>query len=93
MKTLILTEKPSVAKDIAIALDPNVVRNEGYFTALNCSMFLTYAFGHLYQIAGNVMPRTIEEDLPFFPAKFLYEPTKSGAERLNDKVEFVDYIK
>lgn len=79
---LILTEKPSVAKDIAAALDPGATSKEGYISALSGKVIITYAFGHLFKIAGDLMPPTPSvNDLPFFPDKFRYEPTSSGAKQ------------
>ncbi len=80
--TLVLTEKPSVAKDIASALDPSAKTQDGFILAKNGQMIITYAFGHLYQIENGIMPpTTAEDDLPFFPEKFKYETTSSGSKQ------------
>lgn len=79
---LVLTEKPSVAKDIATALDKNARSHEGFLTAKNGQMIITYAFGHLYKLSDSIMPPTPkEEDLPQYPSRFIYEPTSSGAKQ------------
>lgn len=80
--TLVLTEKPSVAKDIALALDKNARNQEGYISADNGQTIITYAFGHLYKIKDDTMPQTpTQEDLPFYPERFVYELTASGAKQ------------
>lgn len=69
MKSLILAEKPSVARDIADALQINQKRN-GYFE--NNQYIVTWALGHL---VTNATPEQYDknlkewrlEDLPIIP--------------------------
>jgi DNA topoisomerase-3 len=64
-KTLILTEKPSQARDFAKALK-NCKQNNGYF---DCGEYIiTWAFGHLFEIDDGIAPKEWKlEDLPIFP--------------------------
>ncbi|RYD01486.1 hypothetical protein N752_29735 [Desulforamulus aquiferis] len=48
MKTLVITEKPSVAKDIASVLG-NLERKDGYLE--NSEYLISWAFGHLVELA------------------------------------------
>ena len=66
---LVLTEKPSVAKDIATALDKNARSHEGFLTAKNGHM-ITYA-GHLinYLIASCLNSKG--GDLPQYRSLYL----------------------
>ncbi|QSX06419.1 DNA topoisomerase 3 [Sedimentibacter sp. zth1] len=69
---LIITEKPSVAKDVARVLDINK-RNNGYMTGNG--YIITWCIGHLIQLA---MPEEYDvklkswsmDTLPIFPRKF-----------------------
>ena len=76
---LILTEKPSVARDIATGLTSNFTQKDGFIEADNGETIITHAFGHLYHIDQSIMPR--EKELPFFPAHFRYETTSSGGKQ------------
>jgi DNA topoisomerase-3 len=76
MKTLILTEKPSVAEDFAKALQCK--RKEGYFE--NGEYFIAWAFGHLFEISDENLPQKWElESLPIFPERFEYKLRSSQA--------------
>ena len=68
MATLILTEKPSVARDFAKALG-DCKKRDGYF---DCGNYLiTWAFGHLFEIDDKIAPERWSFDtLPIFPEKF-----------------------
>lgn len=72
-KVLVLTEKPSVAKDIAFALsDGKAVKKNGYYMYEN--YVITYALGHLFTIDDNKYSEKWElEKLPIFPEKFEYK--------------------
>jgi len=76
-KVLILTEKPSQARDIARAL--KCQKKEGYFV---CGNFLiTWAFGHLFEIDDSIAPKEWSlETLPIFPEKFKLK-LKKGAKK------------
>ena len=76
MKTLILTEKPSVAEDFAKAL--GCKRREGYFEG--GEYVITWAFGHLFEISDENLPKKWELDgLPIFPERFEYKLKSSQA--------------
>jgi len=76
MRTLILTEKPSVAEDFAKAL--GCKRREGYFE--NGEYVITWAFGHLFEISDENLPKKWElEGLPIFPERFEYKLRSSQA--------------
>ena len=73
---LIITEKPSVAKDIARVLNIST-RKEGFFE--NKTHCVTWAYGHLIEL---VMPEGYDDafqkwnfnDLPIIPDSFLTQP-------------------
>ena len=44
---VVIAEKPSLAGEIAKAIDPGARRLDGYYVA--GGHFVTYAFGHLYE--------------------------------------------
>ncbi len=73
MKKLILCEKPSVAKDIANALNVSKKLN-GYFE--NNKYIVTWAMGHLVTLAppeayNKIYKQWVLDDLPIFPTKQL----------------------
>ena len=80
-KTLVITEKPSVARDIADVLG-GFQDHDGYFE--NDSHIITFAVGHLYELLS---PEEIDEKykrwtldtLPILPAEFRLKP-KQGHE-------------
>jgi len=67
-KVLILTEKPSQARDFVKALK-NCKKAIGYY---ECGDFLvTWAVGHLFQIDDTIAPKKWElKTLPIFPEQF-----------------------
>lgn len=71
---VILTEKPSVANDIARVF-PNAKKNNGYY---DCGeTCITWAFGHLIEIAKDNTPQRWDlNNLPILPAKFNYKVVK-----------------
>lgn len=76
---LIVTEKPSVAKDIARVLKVNSSR-DGYIEGKDC--IITWCVGHLIQLSYpedyNVKYKTWNmNDLPIFPQKFKYSVNPS----------------
>ncbi len=76
MKTLILTEKPSLAEDFAEALQ--CIRREGYFE--KGEYFITWALGHLFEISDENLPKKWElNGLPIFPERFEYKLRSSQA--------------
>jgi len=79
MPALILTEKPSVARDIAKALK-NCKEKQGY---IDCGEYLiTWAFGHLFEIDDSIAPREWKlEDLPIFPKEFKLKLVKGAGKQ------------
>lgn len=80
MKTLMVTEKPSVAADIATALG-SFQKQKGYYESQ--SMMITWSLGHLVQLAApeKYYPswKTWKVDtLPLIPETFLLEMLPSG---------------
>jgi len=77
MKRLILTEKPSVARDIASALceskDKDTTK-KGYFECKEKNLYITWAIGHLVEIDDDIAPRKWSlETLPILPETFKYK--------------------
>ena len=75
MKKLIIAEKPSLARNIASALDIRV-NKEGYME--NEKYIVSWAFGHLFKLRdvdGYVGEKRkwSEVKLPFFPEKFEFD--------------------
>lgn len=54
-KTIIITEKPSVAQEYKKVLQVNGGKNDGYIeghsNVINCDVIITWAVGHLIAIA------------------------------------------
>jgi DNA topoisomerase-3 len=76
-KTLIVTEKPSVARDIANALPGAFEKHEGYLESEDS--IVTYAVGHLVELAdpeeyGPQFKRWRFADLPIVPDRFKLRP-------------------
>ena len=75
MSKVIIAEKPSVAKNIADALDIKT-RKDGYFEGKD--YIITWAFGHLFQLYDakdydESMKGWKMEKFPFFPQEFKYK--------------------
>ena len=84
---VIITEKPSVAREFAEVLNLKGEKKEegyisGYSSFLGCDVNITWAVGHLISLS---YPEKYDEDLkkwsldtlPFLPDEYLYEPIKS----------------
>lgn len=76
---VIIAEKPSLAKNIADAIDPKMKRNNGYFE--NKDYIVTFAFGHLFrlydieQYEGLPPEEKVKwtlDNLPFYPEEFKF---------------------
>lgn len=82
-KKLIITEKPSVARDYAAVLKANVKKN-GYIE--NDEYIITWCFGHLVEM---LYPEAYDpkykkwntEDLPFLPHKYIYGVVPSAKDQ------------
>ncbi len=85
MKTLIITEKPSVAMDIARVLG-GFTRHDGYLE--KSEMIISWAVGHLVELA---MPQDYDpalekwniDALPILPERFQLKPKPATREQLN----------
>lgn len=80
-KTLILTEKPSVARDFAQALGISA-RGEGFFEGEG--VIITWALGHLLELAAPedydpAWKRWSLKNLPIIPAEFKRHPVDKTA--------------
>ncbi len=76
-KTLVVTEKPSVARDIAAALPGSFAKHEGFLESDD--YVVTYAVGHLVELAdpeeyGSQFKRWRFSDLPIVPSEFKLRP-------------------
>lgn len=76
---VIIAEKPSLAKNIADAIDPKMKRNNGYFE--NSEYIVTFAFGHLFrlydieQYSGLTSEEKVKwslDNLPYYPEEFKF---------------------
>lgn len=84
MKTLILTEKPSVSRDFAKALGARTQRN-GYLEG--GAYIITWALGHLVELFepqdyDPKWKRWDLENLPIVPQKFQYKPIAATEKQL-----------
>lgn len=82
-KKLIITEKPSVARDFARVLSVNG-NNNGYIE--NNEYVISWCYGHLVQMSYPEMydekyKRWRLEDLPFLPAEYKYEVVESAKDQ------------
>lgn len=83
-KSLVITEKPSVARDIASALG-GFVEHDGY--SESDDYLVTFAVGHLFEL---LPPEEIDErykrwtlaNLPILPEQFRYKPKSGQSERI-----------
>jgi DNA topoisomerase-3 len=85
MTTLLITEKPSVAIDIAKVLSEKFSRKDGYLEGQ--TMILTWAVGHLVEMAephdyDPVLKRWSFEALPILPDPFQLKAKKSSKKQL-----------
>ena len=77
---LIIAEKPSLARNIAAALDGRQGRGNGFITVGN--YIVTWAFGHLFGLCDiehynpNPDGKWTMKNLPCFPRQFDYELRK-----------------
>lgn len=75
-KTLIITEKPSVARTYAQVINENFTNEDGYMES--SSYVITWAVGHLVTMSypecyDENLKKWTEETLPFIPKQYLYE--------------------
>src|SRR5438046_10648269 len=83
-KSLIITEKPSVASDIAKALG-GLKKGKDYYE--NEKYLISWAIGHLFELA---VPASMKEQdkwdrkkLPIMPEEFELEPAEKMTGRVN----------
>lgn len=85
MKTVIITEKPSVAREYVSVLKVDSVGGkkgyaEGYSSVLNKEVIITWAVGHLVSICSPEEHNAVwdkkwsADKLPMIPSKFKYKP-------------------
>jgi hypothetical protein len=82
-KALVITEKPSVARDIT-AVFGGFTDHDGYFE--NDDYVVTFAVGHLYEL---LPPEEVDEKykrwtldvLPILPEQYRYKPKKGQRDR------------
>ena len=92
MSKLILTEKPSVAKDIARVLKISQ-RKEGYFEGNGYR--ISWAFGHLVQLADppaydSSLERWTLDQLPVIPDPFILEVQKdAGVQKQFETIQWL----
>ncbi len=84
-KWLVITEKPSVAGDLAKALGGFEKKNDHYESP---HYYITWAVGHLLELLepeelDPKYKRWLLQDLPILPIEFQYKPKKGQTERLN----------
>lgn len=85
MKTLLITEKPSVAQDIAQSFSESFKKHDGFLEGDN--MIISWAVGHLLELA---MPQDYDEKfqqwnismLPVLPEPFQLRPKQSTIKQL-----------
>ena len=83
-KALVITEKPSVARDVANALG-GFTEHDGY--SESDAYVVTFAVGHLFEL---LPPEEVDEkykrwtldSLPILPKEFRYRPKKGQSERI-----------
>ena len=88
--TVIIAEKPSLARNIVAGIDSDMQKKNGYF--IGGDYIVTWAFGHLFSLADieayNPLPdgskRWTFENLPCFPKKFRFELKKSSDKKSVD---------
>ena len=83
-KWLIITEKPSVAGDLAKARGGFEKKGDHYFSD---DYYITWAVGHLLELLSpeEIDPkykRWLLQDLPILPEHFEYKPKKGQSERI-----------
>src|SRR6266702_3763935 len=83
-KTLVIAEKPSVARDLAAALPGSVEKNESYLESDD--HVITYAVGHLVELAepedyDERLKRWRMADLPIVPDAFKLRPRDAKSKK------------
>ena len=81
--TVIIAEKPSLARNIVAGISSDMQKKNGYF--IGGDYIVTWAFGHLFSLADieayNPLPdgsrKWTFENLPCFPEKFRFELKKT----------------
>ena len=83
-KALVITEKPSVARDITSVLG-GFTEHEGYFES--DAYLVTFAVGHLYELLSpeevdDKYKRWTLDALPILPDEFRLRPKKGQSDRI-----------
>ena len=81
---VIIAEKPSLAKNIALAIDKNLKMKNGYYA--NDEYIITFAYGHLFSLydieayssdyKADAPKRWTLDGLPFYPQEFKFGLTR-----------------
>ena len=76
MKSLFITEKPSVAREFAKALKLNTINHDGYMESNNT--IITWCVGHLITMSypeayDPALKKWDMNTLPFLPKEYKYE--------------------
>ncbi|MDD2619196.1 MAG: DNA topoisomerase 3 [Syntrophomonadaceae bacterium] len=85
-KTLLLCEKPSVARDIARVLKDKFNNKDGFLES--SGMIITWALGHLLELAmpevyDPALKRWTANSLPILPRDFILVPRKESLKQLS----------
>ena len=88
--TVIIAEKPSLARNIVAGISSDMQKKNGYF--IGGDYIVTWAFGHLFSLADieayKPLPdgsrRWTFENLPCFPDKFRFELKKTSDKKSVD---------
>ena len=95
--TLIIAEKPSLARNIVAGIEQmtkqKMARRDGYFEG--CGYLVSWAFGHLFSLcdieaylpAEQATGRWSMDPLPCFPAQFRYELRKDANKKVDPGVK------
>lgn len=82
--TLIIAEKPSLARNIVAGIDEKMEKRNGYFAGQR--YLVSWAFGHLFSLVdveaygnGSVSGWTLD-NLPCFPRQFRFELRREGTQ-------------
>ena len=88
MLTLIIAEKPSLARNIMAGIDEKFNKCDGFYAGEN--YLVSWAVGHLFSLAdietytGSESKKWTLEGLPYYPEKFRFEIRKTEDKKKED---------
>ena len=88
--TLIIAEKPSLARNIVAGIGQMIKKN-GYYEG--CGYLVTWAFGHLFSLCDiedyqdKPAGKWTMEGLPCFPEKFRFSLRKNADKQVDEGVK------